>query len=62
MAQVRCPACHRQIPHTVAFCPGCGKPRPKGGWAVSGKALRSVLIAFSTLLVLINAFMTFVAR
>lgn len=61
MAYVRCPACHKHISSAVTFCPGCGKPKPKGGWAKPGKAFRSILIGFFTMMVLVNAFMTFVA-
>lgn len=32
MALVRCPSCNKKISNAATSCPGCGEPRPDGGW------------------------------
>lgn len=32
MALVRCPSCNKKISDAATSCPGCGEPRPDGGW------------------------------
>jgi len=32
MPMVRCPACLSRIVSHVAYCPKCGKPKPRYGW------------------------------
>lgn len=32
MALVRCPSCNKKISNSATSCPGCGEPRPDGGW------------------------------
>lgn len=32
MPLVRCPSCNKKISNAATSCPGCGEPRPDGGW------------------------------
>lgn len=61
MSLVRCPACHKQISHTFTFCPGCGKPKPKSGWANPKKALLDIAIGIFALMILANLYLTILA-
>lgn len=36
MSLVRCPACNKKISNAATSCPGCGEPRPDGGWTKPG--------------------------
>lgn len=32
MSLVRCHSCNKKISNAATSCPGCGEPRPDGGW------------------------------
>jgi len=32
MSLVRCHSCNKKISNAATSCPGCGEPRPEGGW------------------------------
>jgi len=61
MSLVRCPACCKRISHTAVFCPGCGKPRPKSGWANPKNALLDIAIGIFTFMILANLYLTILA-